>query len=118
MAILVYLRWPPAAILDFRKLKILPLDRLPRQPYDRTIDIMSISYVEPELCHFEFLDKMAAGRHVGFIDIVIIDIVMHCRSSLMYTGHYNIHDYDYDYDSVQPEAAPFDPPTRKTYGTS
>jgi len=28
MAILVYLKWPTAAILDFRKLKILPLDWL------------------------------------------------------------------------------------------
>jgi len=29
-----------------------------------------------------------------------IDIVMHCRTSLVLTGHYNIHDYDYDYDCV------------------
>jgi len=26
----------------------------------------SLSCVAPELCHFEFLDKMAAGRHLGF----------------------------------------------------
>jgi len=30
------------------------------------LDIMSVSCVEPELCHFEFLDKMATERHLRF----------------------------------------------------
>ena len=58
---------PLAAILRFRKLKDLPLD--PPSPENPTteLDIMSLSYVEPEpvLCQFEFLNKMAAG-HLGF----------------------------------------------------
>jgi len=29
------------------------------------LDSMSLSYVEPESCQFEFLNKMAAG-HLGF----------------------------------------------------
>ena len=30
------------------------------------LDIKSPSCAAPELCHFEFLDKMAAGRHLRF----------------------------------------------------
>jgi len=30
------------------------------------LDIMSLTCVAPELCHFEFLDKMAASRHLRF----------------------------------------------------
>ena len=30
------------------------------------LNIMFLSCVAPELCHFEFFDKMAAGRHLGF----------------------------------------------------
>jgi len=56
----------PAAILHFRKLKILPLDRLSPTPTTK-LNIMSLSCVAPELCHFEILDKMAAGRHRGLV---------------------------------------------------
>ena len=55
MIILVCLGCPPAAILHFLIVKI----SVPDNPTTE-LDIMSLSCVAPELCHFQFLDKMAA----------------------------------------------------------
>jgi len=38
---------------------------VPKNPTTE-LDIMFLSCVEPELCQFEFFDKMAAVRHLGF----------------------------------------------------
>jgi len=57
-------RWPPAAILDFRKLKVIR-SAVPENLTTK-LDIMSLSCIEPELCQFEFFDKIAAVRYLGF----------------------------------------------------
>ena len=59
MAIVVYLRY-------FRTLEILPLDRPFLKNPTTELNILSLSCIETELCQFEFFDKMAAGRLVGF----------------------------------------------------